>query len=323
MGKMFDAVKHAFCTAGAVLGIAALGTASAGTVDTAPQNGGIRVEDGQDSLDVFDPVTRKRHFEAHGDRWAVFAEKGREGECMAKAMGWILDQKELDVLSTPLDKVLLLVPKGREAAPGCIMRVSEEGEMHMDSVFPVLKGLPNEMHCRYAYRWQRTGGAEADLFFAFEGGPHVSLYDPFFLLDAESFKQDAPVTMEVAAWAYSARKATEDSHILSPDSGAYKDLRRMYPDTVEEIRISLKGIRAMLSREYASEFNFRVPVEGVEKIMCADWPMYRITTTLVGEGEGLRAYLYVAEHLLGDYIPQVGDDLEGRYWLTGHLKRAE
>jgi hypothetical protein len=45
-------------------------------------------------------------------------------------------------------------------------------------------------------------------------------------------------------------------------------------------------------------------------------------TRFVGEGEGLLGYLYIAERLLGDYVPQVGDDLEGVYWLTGHIARS-
>ena len=323
MGKMFDAMKRGLRTVGAVLGIAALSTSPAGAGDAVSPKGETVEEESQDQTDIFDPVTKKKHFEAHGDRWTVFTEKGREGEGTAEAMGWILDNKELEVLITPLEKMFLLIPKGKKAAPGCVMRVSEEGNMLMESVFPVLEGLPNEMHCLYAYRWKRTGGAEADLFFEFEGGPLVSLYDPFFSFDSEEFKQDKPVTMEVAAWAYAARKAEKDYHILSPESGAYKDLRKSHPELGDEIRVSLKGTRVMLSREYASEFNYRVPVEGVEKIMCADWPMYRITTRLVGEGEGLRAYLYIAENLLGDYVPQVGDDLEGVYWLTGHISRNE
>ncbi len=320
MGRFFEAMKRGLRTAGAALGMGAASTAPAEAAP--PKNEEPAMEEEQNPYDVFDSVTESRHFEAHGDRWAIVAGQGMGAEGTAEAMAWIMEQKDLDVLKTPLDDIALLMPKGHDAAPGCVMRVSEEGSLLMESVFPVLKGLPNEMKCLYGHVWKSSGGAEADLFFEHESGALISLFDPYFALDREAFLKNEPVAMEVAAWAYSVRKAETEYCVLDPESPAYKYWRKEHPEAGEEIRGYCKGIRAMLSREYASEFSFRVPVEGVEKLMCANWPMYRIATRFVGEGEGLRGYLYIAERLLGDYVPQVGDDLEGVYWLTGHISRS-
>jgi len=319
MGRFFDVIKRGLRSVGTGLGISGISTASEEA--TPPENDESVREDSQNPNDVFDPVTERRHFEAHGDRWAVVSESGAGAEGTAEAMAWIMDQGDLEVLPTPLDNIALLMPKDRDAAPGCVLRVSEEGKLFMESAFPVLKGLPNEMKCLYGHVWQRTGGAEADLFFEHASGALISLYDPYFALDREAFLKNEPVSMEVAAWAYTVQKAEKEYHVLNPESAVYQYWRKEHPESGEEIRAYCKGIRAMLSREYASEFSFRVPVEGVKKVMCADWPVYRITTTFVGEGKGLRGYLYIAERLLGDYVPQEGDDLEGVYWLTGHISR--
>lgn len=325
MGRIYEAMKRGLQSLGAALGMSAIGTVPAEAAppkNDEPVNDEPVMEEAQNPTDVYDQVTESRHFEAHGDRWAIVAEQGRGAEGTAEAMAWIMEQEDLEVLKTPLDNIALLMPKGREAAPGCVLRVSEDGKLFMESVFPVLKGLPNEMKCLYGHVWKSSGGAEADLFFEHESGALISLYDPYFALDREAFLKNEPVTMEVAAWAYTVRKAEKDCQILNPESALYKQWRKEHPEAGEEIRAYFKGIRSMLSREYASEFSFRVPVEGVEKLMCANWPMYRIATRFVGEGEGLRGYLYIAERLLGDYIPQVGDDLEGVYWLTGYITRS-
>ena len=76
-----------------------------------------------------------------------------------------------------------------------------------------------------------------------------------------------------------------------------------------------------LPTDYAADHNFHVPVEAVDHVDFCGFPMWKVTTTFVGETpeHGVRGYLYVTEHILNGHVPEVGEDLEGRLWMTGYV----
>jgi hypothetical protein len=75
--------------------------------------------------------------------------------------------------------------------------------------------------------------------------------------------------------------------------------------------------------KWACYFEYRSPIIEVEKLKFLDVFVYRVKVTLLRseEDDSLAVDLYIGEEALGEYVPKVGDDIEGVLWLQVSRKQ--
>jgi len=270
---------------------------------------------------VFDPISQKWHFEAHGDRWASLADN--KTNAMAEVISTINNKKDQLVFSTPIEHYSMMFSDDA-CGPASIL-APENGSIMLKSFFPLMDGLPNSLTLRYIHKWEEVAELEGDIFAWHEGQEFgLSFFDPFFSFDVPRLEENQEYTFYLAAWAYSAHKSDIKDRPLKDDSGYLDTLRKMNA-TISEANNSwsLRGARAVMPMEYAAEYAYNVPVEEVKEVSFCGFPMLRITTTFYGVEDPIRGYLFIPKHSLGDYEPQIGDDIGGTMWLTGYLAQDD
>ena len=121
---------------------------------------------------------------------------------------------------------------------------------------------------------------------------------------------------------------------FSPEEGteAYEALRRAFlvgnpdktaADFVPPV-VSSHGHGMLIPTQVVAAWIYQVPVLAVEKVEFLGRSFRRIETRLAGVGDkAVFGTLYVAEHILKGYEPQVGDDVTGTLWLQASMKAAK
>ena len=249
-----------------------------------------------ESTEFTDAVTGKKHFEAHGDRWASLDEN--DAMALAVVMDRLFQRGGFGVEEFPGKYDMLIQPSG-DCRAAALVSENEAGEPGVDSVYPVFRGRKNSLRVTHIHEWAMPAQAEAELYASGPAGDLV-FFDPFYCRDSEALAilKDSGEEAEfcLAAWAYRVARAEKDALALRP-------------------------------YQVASEYLFRLTVQEVEPTDFCGYPVLRLAVDF-GEGSGtaMPGYLYASELSLARsgaaLAPQVGDVIEGQLWLCGHLASA-
>jgi hypothetical protein len=168
-----------------------------------------------------------------------------------------------------------------------------------------------------------------------EGIVHVSkdgfefdFFDPSFYRNRFKYKVGETHEFSVAALAYSLHKAETAGYDI--DKGPLVELERQQllkenphadVSAVKSVWISLENAAICFPHpQYPGECEFRGPVKTVEWFKFDNLDFCRLLVTLVRPNDqDFDVFVYAAAHVLGDYRPKSGDDVEGVVWLQGNL----
>ena len=75
-------------------------------------------------------------------------------------------------------------------------------------------------------------------------------------------------------------------------------------------------------RSSPTQYKVQYPVEAVEEGLFHGQVYYKITTTLIRNGDVVKENLYAFETVLDGYVPQVGDDITGIVWLNAMASKT-
>ncbi len=273
-----------------------------------------------------------RHFEGLGDVWSAFFSGGsREYVDMLQglfeksvARGPVMHRKD------GTSVILLESPSaGGISIHSHIVLGQEKGKADFVGGYPAFEGLPLEALIEQAHIWSNGISGVAAV-------RDVRLQTPlaFFLT---GFFQHVPqlqfgtrAMFQVAALAFSLRKAERAEVELVPGTpacdAALKAFLRANPHKkASDFRpeeLSFHGKGALLPTEVVGVWFFQGPVLAVEHVEFMERRFIRLLTLFFGSGErSVRGFLYVAEHVLKGYEPQVGDDMCGTVWLQGSMEK--
>ena len=197
----------------------------------------------------------------------------------------------------------------------------DKDETALPALFPLLEGMPNlndswdnTLLAADRFPWANTIEGEVLV-----KGPFQT---PLRLYECLHFREafcEWACACDVAAVAYSCAKARDTIiHVqgLHDDESEKKAYCIEHPGDhppFPGIRVRTSGSRRLEATETFCEYAYRTTVDQVEKLHFRGVTIYRIHALLAGwPGEcGVYAYLYASEAILQDYIPQVGDPIEG------------
>ena len=196
------------------------------------------------------------------------------------------------------------------------------------SAYPVCaEGITHRLCIDAIHPWKNTieGVLEASI----PGGAGVIwFFDPFFYRNKDEYIVSREVEICIAGLAYTFRKAeTADLEITA---GAMLDIHRQQlldrnPDVdvseITSVPISMKGAAIYFPRSTRNgDADIRTQVKCVEYFEVAGKEFCRIRGTIMKPGEqSFDAYIYVASHVLQEYRPEVGDDIDAFVWMQGYL----
>ena len=272
-----------------------------------------------------------RHFEGLGDVWSAFFPGGSR-----EYVGMLQGLFEKSVSRGPVmhrkdgSSVLLLESPSTGGISIHSHIIMEQGKGKADFVggYPAFEGLPLDALIEQAHIWSNgISGVVAvrDI--------RMQMLLSFFLA---GFFQHVPqlqfgtrAVFQMAALAFSLRRAEPSEVELKPGTTAHdavlKAFLRAYPHKkagdFHPEEFSFHGKGAMLPTEVVGVWVFQGPVLAVEQVEFMGRRFLRLLTFFAGSGErSVRGFLYVAEHVLKDYAPQVGDDICGTVWLQGSME---
>lgn len=230
----------------------------------------------------------------HGSHWDTLVEGDEEIQ-----MTVMQTLEEGEVIEAPSVEGRNVT--GHRAGDGPVESVAVTADGELWTGYPVADGVAHEMHVDGLIPW--ANGVEVQL--RGQLGPAEFNFFPtnFYAEDDEAFGGDR--TVELAALAYACGPA-EATTVTDEDGGSY----------------SMEGMAAFLPLERGDvdDFSFRTTVKERTETTFDGRTVYQLRVPLFKpdeDADDVDIYLYAAEHVLGEYVPEVGDDIEGAFWLQG------
>lgn len=270
-----------------------------------------------------------KHFEGLGDKWrALVADpdvtvKAKIVPAITKEGG----SRDAWKSNTPDGHtVLLAYPATEPCRSALIIRGKEETKEYQPvSAVPLLEGVENVVEIADTYAWANE--AEGEVSIQHPGGQPLWLFNPLFYRDRWSCQAGQKQIMRISGLAYALRRATQDSVQVKagPQFEAYAAaFKEKNPDIADAdipaLTVPLKGAHILQPYQHACDYQIRVPVQDVKTCKFNDEEVTMLAIALGGkDGNTIRCMLYVSKTVLGDYVPQVGDDIEAIIWLQGRF----
>lgn len=276
---------------------------------------------------------RGQHFEGLGDIWTAFFPGGsQEFVNMLQSLfpqcrpsGPVMQRKDGSSV------ILYTTPSagGLSIHANIIMRQGS-GEAEFVGGYPVLESSATPCVIEQAHIWSNgiSGVAAAR---AQSNGALLNFFLNGFFQHVPQLQFGSPAVFRVAGLALTMEKQAQTE--FSPEEGtpAYESLRRAFlvgnpdksvADFVPPV-VSSHGHGVLLPTQVVAAWVYQVPVLGIEKVEFMGHSFRRIETRLAGVGDrAVFGTLYVAEHVLKGYEPQVGDDVTGTLWLQASMESA-
>ena len=244
-----------------------------------------------ESTEFTDALTGRKHFEAHGDRWASLDEN--DALALAVLMDRLFQRGGFTVEALPGRYDMLIQPSG-DCRAAALVSENEAGEPGIDSVYPVLLGRRSRLRVEHIHEWAMPVQAEAELYAESPATGPLTFFEPFYCRDREALEalkaSGGEADFLLSAWAYRVQRAGE------------------------------KPAPALRPHQVASEYLFRLTVKEAAPTEFCGYPVWRLSVELAEGAAPL--FLYAPERALGGLVPQAGDELEGLLWLCGHLADA-
>ena len=310
------------------------GKGSSSTAKEQPQPAPVRNNTSSDSASESEGPKSfffGQHFEGLGDVWSAclpggineFIEKVQEMFPTLKPMGPVMQRKQDG-------KAVVLCTSdvsGGMAVHCNVLMTPGSGEAEFVSGYPSLVGLPNPCVIDQAHIWSNQISGVVAAHSAVNGAPLNFFLSGFFQhVPQLQFGSNAQIFMSGLILGVQKQDETE----FTPEEGtpAYDAMLQKFladnPDKSAEDFVapvvSSKGHGVLLPTPVVGACVFQAPVLSIEKVEFFGHGFRRIDTRIAGVGDhAVVASLYVAEHVLKGYEPQVGEDITGTVWLQGEM----
>lgn len=272
-------------------------------------------------------------FEGFGGVWdAIFG----EATDIVKQLPSIINEAKLD----PKNKLvrddgsqicLLHTPDDSPIRMGSLLVAPlEEKSLELWSFYPLLEGLPSKLSISEVAVWEN--GVEASILAEQPGGgPSLSFFAPHHFREQAELSVGNEVEVYLAALAL--KCSIGEANEFTVNEGPFyemqlKEFLEEHPDkTQADFKapvFSMNGSRMFLPTGYASEWQFRWPVEEVPQMMTLrgeEIQRVKIGIPAGTDGELLPVYLYIPRRQLDKEL-HAGDDIEGVFWLSGYVHKT-
>ena len=271
-----------------------------------------------------------QHFEGLGDVWKAFFKEGTQefvnnfptlfekcapaGPAMHLKDGTVIVRMDYPV-------------SGGIGIHSHIRIMGDNKEADFIGGYPYLEGAPAKLALDQAHIWSNNVCGTVAVH-----SPELNL--PFSLFLSGFFQQvpriqfGGELEFSLAGLALGFEKQVQTEFCPEKGTELYNEIQQMFlaanPDQeasdFEPPVLSSRGRGILMPSEFVSLWQYQVPVLEKEKVEFLGQTFLRIKTIFGGHQDAnIPGILYVAEHVYGDYEPEIGDDVTGVLWLQGGL----
>ena len=274
--------------------------------------------------------THRTHAEGLGDAWAVVL--GRNpAALMPQVVGTVLHdggtRPSWQWKRSGKEYVLMAWPKDQALRAAVLMRAEEEGgQMKPFSATPLREGLPNDLTVEDVQPWENGGGADVAVSMM-EGRNPMWFYDPLYLRDKDDLTPGITHTFSLAGLCFALRKALLDDVTIThgPQFEVYAE--RWLADNpgksrldVPPLKVSMKGRRMIMPGRRFCEYQLRAEVERVQQGELEKMPITILYLRFPFDNRPpMLLPVFASRMVLGNYEPQVGDEVDAYVWLQGRV----
>ncbi|WP_300898160.1 hypothetical protein [uncultured Desulfovibrio sp.] len=275
------------------------------------------------------PGADRVHAEGLGDAWVAIT--GRDpAAIMPQVVGTVLH----DGGTRPAwqwkrggrEHVLMAWPKDQPVRAAVLMAGEEGGKLAPVTAVPLLEGLPNDLLVESVH--PRAEGLGADVAVTMlEGENPLWFFDPLYGRDQDDLTPGITHTFWLAGLALGIRKALLDELAITqgPQFEAHAAAwLEQNPGAsrldVPPLKIPMTGKRCIMPGRRFGEYQIRTVVERVEDCKLENMDVRALYLSFpFEEREPLRLALYASRFVLGDFVPEEGDEVEAYVWLEGRI----
>jgi len=279
--------------------------------------------------------------EGHGDHWQAIDENYldfigtmipricQEGKLdgtgffsfdVAQKIGWLPQQATsfaLRYLETPIQYLALVVDEQKDP---------DEGKKFW-SAYPICaEGVTHTITIDRIFPWKNS--IESVIEAQLHKGGMIWFFDPFFYRNKDEYPIGRQIEVRIAGLAYMLRKA--ETNELEITEGPMLEIHRQQilkhdPEadvsTITSVPVSMKGASIFLPNDAKNgDAEIRMTIKHVDYLDVDGKEFCRILGTFMKrEEQTFDTYIYAAPHVLKDYRPEVGDDIEALVWMQGYL----
>jgi hypothetical protein len=266
-----------------------------------------------------------KHDETHGWAWDAIGFEDRDVllENIQKSVqnGSLVENMIVDNNGR---KVFYLVYPNNNPVQICLLIKSDENENMLESFYPVVEGIENEITILEKHRWENN--LEGEVIADFNDAVAISFFAPFFCKEFDNIKHKK--TKVFLAGIADNIEIEDDEETTISEGPFYEVLLNEFlsenpgktKDDFEPIKISMKGASVFLSTDYTSYFQFRGTVQAIETVSILDIEILKLKVCLVKpDDEDLNAYLYVSKNRVKYNELKIGCDIQGMVMLIGYI----
>lgn len=271
----------------------------------------------------------RSHFEGLGDAWAVLT-----GQNPAAIMPQIAATIMHEGGTRPSwqwkrngkDHVLLAWPKDQPVRASLLVSGAEGEKLAPVTAVPLLDGLPNDLTVEEVHPWQ--SGVEANVAVSMiQGKNPMWFFDPLYGRDYEDLTPGITHTFLLAGLAYGLRKALLDQVTIT-QGPRYEAYAQAWLEEnpgksrldVPPLKVDVTGRHLIMPGRRFCEYQVRAAVEEVEDCRLEKMPVKLLYLSFPFENRApLRLPVYASKMVLGDYVPEKGQEVDAYVWLQGRI----
>ena len=196
---------------------------------------------------------------------------------------------------------------------------------------PILKGIKNKLKLKELYTWKNGIEGEIAARTLTVNDLILNFYDPFYPFDKDIFKKDEEKDVYLSAIALTAEEFEEGEEVYT-EGNLYESYLKQFlkenPDKTEAdfepvvINFSAEHARMCMSTNITSVYEIIGLIEDMEYIEAfgKKFAVLKVNIEHREDDEYLYVNVYVGEHLLNNYKPEVGKGFQGGIHLFGHFE---
>ncbi len=270
----------------------------------------------------------RTHFEGLGRQWAVLV--GNPAGLMPQIVGTVAHSGATRPCWQRKDNnketILLAWPQEEPIRAATVMQGEEEGKLKPVTAVPLIDGMSNDLTVEDSMVWE--SGVEGHVAVAiFEGRSPLWFYNPLYFRDKEDLTPGVTHTFNLAGLALGVRRALVDEMTVTqgPIYEAHAELwLHDNPDKsrldVPPFKINLAGKQVIMPGRNFCEYEIRNTILEVDTSKLDKTEVYMLRMAFpIPDSKPLHIILYAPKHLLKDYEPKVGDDIDAYIWLQGRI----
>lgn len=221
--------------------------------------------------------------------------------------------------------LLMAWPQEQPIRAAVLMAGPEGGQLKPVTVVPLLEGFPNDLTVEEVHPRQTGGGDVAVAML--EGKNPMWFFDPLFGRDHDDLTPGVTHTFWLAAVALGTRKALLDeiaiTHGVQYERYASDWLAANPGKTrldVPPLKIDVAGKSFIMPGRAFGEYQLRATIEKIQDCELEKMPVKALFLKFpFDDRPAMNLPLYASQHILGDFVPEAGQEIEAYAWFQGRI----